>query len=171
MLDKLIPLLGMRVDSKEIKDIFTEWNAIFPKRVTCTANEPNIKGKVEKNCVRLYFGRGGNSRYLKPIPASWEGGYFGIFTMIEFTKKRKGDMPFGVEFDMESEELTQILGEPKIVEFMGTTTTWRKNITDKHEFIVSDTLSTDGSSLRSMTVSFVYEPDLYTMEEYKKAGL
>ena len=49
MLDQLIPLLGMRVDSKEIKDIFTEWNAIFPKRVTCTTNEPNIKGKIEKN--------------------------------------------------------------------------------------------------------------------------
>jgi hypothetical protein len=170
MLDQLIPLLGMRVDSKEIKDIFTEWNAVFPKRVTCTANEPTIKGKVEKNCVRLYFGRGGNSRYLKPIPASWEGGYFGIFTMIEFTKKRKGDMPFDVEFEMEADELTEILGEPKTVEFMGITTTWRKNITDKHEFIVSDTLSTDGSSLRSMTVSFIYEADLYTMEEYEKAG-
>jgi hypothetical protein len=170
MLDQLIPLLGMRVDSKEIKDIFTEWNAIFPKRVTCTANEPNIKGKVEKNCVRLYFGRGGNSRYLKPNPTSWEGGYFGIFTMIEFTKKRKGDMPFGVEFEMEASKLTEIMGEPKVVEFVGTTTTWRKNITDKHEFIVSDTLSMDGSSFRSMVVSFIYEADLYTMEEYEKAG-
>lgn len=171
MLDQLIPLLGMRVDSKEIKDIFTEWNAIFPKRVTCTTDEPIIKGKVEKNCVRISFGRGGNSRYLKPIPTSWEGGYFGIFTMIEFTKKRKGDMPFGVEFEMEASELTEILGEPKTVESMGSVTTWRKNITDKHELVVSDTVSTDGTPLRSMTVSFVYEPDLYTMDEYEKAGL
>ena len=171
MLDQLIPLLGMRVDSKEIKDIFTEWNAIFPKRVTCTANEPNIKGKVEKNCVRLYFGRGGNSRYLKPIPASWEGGYFGIFTMIEFTKKRKGDMPFDVEFEMEADELTEILGEPKIVEVVGKTTIWRKNITDKHEFIVNETINVDGSVFRAMTVSFVYEPDLTTIEDYEKAGL
>ncbi len=168
MLDQLIPLLGMRVDSKEIKDIFTEWNAIFPKRVTCTANEPMIKGKIEKNCVRLHFGRGGNSRYLKPIPTSWEGGYFGIFTMIEFTKKRKGDMPFDVEFEMEAEELSEILGESKTDESI---TTWRKNITDKHELVVSDTLSTDGTSLRSITVSFVYEPNLFTMEEYELKGL
>ena len=168
MLDQLIPLLGMRVDSKEIKDIFTEWNAIFPKRVTCTANEPMIKGKIEKNCVRLHFGRGGNSRYLKPIPTSWEGGYFGIFTMIEFTKKRKGNMPFDVEFEMEAEELSEILGESKTDESI---TTWRKNITDKHELVVSDTLSTDGTSLRSITVSFVYEPDLFTMEEYELKGL
>ena len=89
MLDQLIPLLGMRVDSKEIKDIFTEWNAIFPKRVTCSESEPMIKGKVERNCVRLHFGRGGNSRYLIPNPTSWEGGYFGIFTTIEFTKKHQ----------------------------------------------------------------------------------
>ena len=80
-------------------------------------------------------------------------------------------MPFDVEFEMEADELTEILGEPKTVEFMGTTTTWRKNISDKHEFIVSDMLSADGSSLRSMTVSFIYEPDLYSMEEYEKAGL
>ena len=163
MLDQLIPLLGMRVDSKEIKDIFTEWNAIYPKRVTSSTNEPNIKGKIEKNCVRLHFGRGGNSRYLKPIPASWEGGYFGIFTMIEFTKKRKGDMPFEVEFEMEASELTEILGEPVVVD---SSTTWRKNITDKHELVVLDSII-DKEPTRSMKVSFVYEPDLYTMEEYK----
>ncbi len=170
MLEQLMPLLGMRVDSQEIKAIFTEWNAVFPKRISCTANEPNIKGKVEKNCFRLYFGRGGNSRYLKPIPTSWQGGCFGIFTMIEITKKQKGPIPFGLSFDMPASELTKILGQPQTVEFVGTTTTWRKNMSDKHELVVSDTVSVDGSELRSMTVSFIYEPDLYTMEEYEKAG-
>lgn len=167
MLDQLIPLLGMRVDSKEIKDIFTEWNAIFPKRVTCSENEPMIKGKIEKNCVRLHFGRGGNSQYLKPNPTSWEGGYFGIFTTIEFTKKRKGDMPFDVEFEMESDELTEIFGEPVVTD---SSTTWRKNITDKHELVVLDGIL-EGLPSRSMKISFVYEPNLYTMAEYEKAGL
>ena len=167
MLDQLIPLLGMRVDSKEIKDIFTEWNAVFPKRVTCSENEPTIKGKVERNCVRLHFGRGGNSQYLKPNPTSWEGGYFGIFTTIEFTKKRKGDMPFEVEFDMEADELTEILGEPVVSD---SSTTWRKNITDKHELVILDSI-VEGLPSRSMKISFVYEPDLYTMADYKKAGL
>jgi hypothetical protein len=167
MLEQLIPLLGMRVDSKEIKDIFTEWNAIFPKRVTCSENEPTIKGKVERNCVRLHFGRGGNSQYLKPNTTSWEGGYFGIFTTIEFTKKRKGDMPFDVEFEMEADELTEILGEPVVSD---SSTTWRKNITDKHELVVLDSI-VEGLPSRSMKISFVYEPDLYTMAEYEKAGL
>jgi hypothetical protein len=167
MLEQLIPLLGMRVDSKEIKDIFTEWNAIFPKRVTCSENEPVIKGKVERNCVRLHFGRGGNSQYLKPNPTSWEGGYFGIFTTIEFTKKRKGDMPFEVEFEMEADELTEILGEPVVTD---SSTTWRKNITDKHELVVLDSI-VEGLPSRSMKISFVYEPDLYTMADYEKAGL
>ena len=167
MLDQLIPLLGMRVDSKDIKDIFIEWNAVFPKRVTCSDNEPLIKGKVERNCVRLHFGRGGNSPYLKPNPTSWEGGYFGIFTTIEFTKKRKGDMPFDVEFDMEADELTEILGEPVITD---SSTTWRKNITNKHELVILDSI-VEGLPNRSMKISFVYEPNLYTMAEYEKAGL
>jgi len=167
MLEQIIPLLGMRIDSKEIKDIFTEWNAIFPKRVTCSENEPTIKGKIEKNCMRLHFGRGGNSQYLKPNPTSWEGGYFGIFTTIEFTKKRKGDMPFEVEFEMEADELTEILGEPVVSD---SSTTWRKNITDKHELVVLDSI-VEGLPSRSMKISFVYEPDLYTMADYELKGL
>ena len=165
MLDQLIPLLGMRVDSKEIKDIFTEWNAIFPKRVTCTANEPNIKGKVEKNCIRLHFGRGGGSRYLKPIPTTWKGGNVCIFTAIEFTKKRRSEIPFDLRFDMTADEITAILGEPVVL--VGEASTWRKNITDKHELIVRDSFFKDGTSTRSMTVSFVYEADLDTLEDYK----
>jgi hypothetical protein len=170
MLEKLIPLLGKRIDSDEIRAIYTSWNAIFPKRVSCTANEPNIKGKVEKDCIRLYFGRGGNSRYLKPLPTSWVGGYFGMLYMIEFTKKSRGGIPFDVTHAMSGEELTAIMGEPKIVEFMGTITTWRKNTSKKHELIVSDTTSSDGTTIRGITLSFIYEPDLYTMEEYEKEG-
>ena len=93
-------------------------------------------------------------KYLKPNPASWEGGYFGIFTTIEFTKKRKGDMPFEVEFDMEADELTEILGKPVITD---SSTTWRKNITDKHELVVLDSII-DKEPTRSMKISFVYEP-------------
>ena len=167
MLEQLIPLLGMRVDSKEIKDIFTDWNAIFPKRVTCTVEQPNIKGKVERNCIRLYFGRGGNSRYLKPVPASWEGGFFGIFTTIGFTKKRRGDIPYDVEFDMEADELTEILGEPVVTDVA---TTWRKNISNKHELVVFDGII-EGEQTRTMNISFVYEPDLFTMEDYELKGL
>jgi hypothetical protein len=170
MLEKLIPLLGKRIDSEEIKAIYISWNAVFPKRISCTANESNIKGKVEKDCIRLYFGRGGNSRYLKPLPTSWDGGYFGMLYMIEFTKKSRGGIPFNVTHAMTADELTAIMGTPKVVEFMGTTTTWRKNTSDKHELIVSDMSSMDGSVIRSITLSFIYEPDLYTMEEYEKAG-
>jgi hypothetical protein len=171
MIEKLVPLLGKSIENEQIKDLLESWNVAFPSKITCTADSPGLKGKIEKDCVRLYFGRGGNSRYMKPIPTRFKGGYVAMFTMIEFTKKRKGGIPFEIEHSMTADELTTILGTPKVVEFMGTTTTWRKNYTDKHELIVSDTLSTDGSSLRSITLTFIYEQDLDTMEEYEKAGL
>jgi hypothetical protein len=170
MLEKLIPLLGMSLEKEEIKAIFTAWNAQYPKRITCTANEPNIKGKVEKDCIRLYFGRGGNSRYLKPIPTKWEGGYIGMLTTIEFTKKSRGGIPFDVTFAMTDEELTAILGKPKVVNFVGKTTTWRKNLSKRHELIVTDLESAEGK-IRTINLSFIYEPNLYTLEEYEKAGL
>jgi hypothetical protein len=170
MLKKLIPLLGKSIESEDIKNLFTELGFAYPSKTTCTANIDAIKGKFEKDGIRLYFGRGANSRYAKPILGKTKGSYIGIFHMIEFTKKCKdGTIPLGIKHTMTSEELTAIFGEPKVVNFMGKNTTWRKNITDKHELIVSD--SEVGSFLRGIIVSFNYERDLYTMEEYEKAGL
>ncbi len=170
MTEQLISLLGKSIESDEIKDLFEAWNVMYPSKISCTADSPNLKIKVEKDCVRLYFGRGGNSPYLMPIPTRWKGGFVAIFTMIEFTKKRKGGMPFDVEFAMTPEELTAILGEPTTVEAIGTTTTWRKNYTEGHEFIVSDSVVGENDPIRSMTLTFNYVPDLYTMEDYEKAG-
>lgn len=171
MINQLIPLLGKSIESEEIKNLFTELGFTYPKKTACTANNDRIKGKFEKDGMLLYFGRGANSRYLKPILGRTKGTYIGIFFMIEFTKKYKADLPFGVKYEMKPEELTAILGEPKVVNFMGTTTTWRKNVTDKHEVIVSDSIVGGSTSVRSITLSFNYEQDLYTMEEYKKVGL
>ena len=170
MLEQLIPLLGMSIVSEEIKALFVDWRVPYPTSVTCTANKPSLKDKVEKNCIRLHFERGGNSRYLKPIPTTWKGGNVCIFTAIEFTKKRRSEIPFDLRFDMTAGEVTAILGAPVTAIFMGETTTWRKNITNKHELIVCDSLFKDGTSTRSMTVSFIYEANLSTMEDYEKAG-
>jgi hypothetical protein len=171
MIEKLIPLLGKSIESEEVKSLFRELGFTYPSKTTCTANNDSIKGKFEKEGIRLYFGRGANSRYAKPILGKAKGSFIGIFHMIEFTKKCKdGVMPLGVKYGMKPEELTDIFDEPKVVNFMGTTTTWRKNVTDKHELIVSDS-SSDGGFLRSITLIFNYEQDLYSMEEYEKAGL
>ena len=91
--------------------------------------------------------------------------------MIEFTPKRTDSIPFGVTFAMTPDELTAILGAPKVTDFVGKATTWRKNYTKKHELIVTDSIFPDGTALRSMTLTFIYQPDLNTMEEYEKAGL
>jgi hypothetical protein len=171
MIENLIPLLGKSIESDEIKNLLKSWNVEYPSKITCTPDNPTLKGRIEKDCVRLYFGKGGNSRYLKPIPTRFKGSFVAMLTMVEFTKKRKGGIPFDVEYSMTPEELTAILGEPKVVEFIGTTTTWRKNYTEQHELIVSETLSNDGAALRSMTLTFNYEADLDTMEDYEKAGL
>ncbi len=168
MIDNLVSLLGHSIESPEIKNLLTEWRVAYPTKITCTANEPGLKAKIEKDCIRLYFTRGGNSQYLKPIPTKWKGGFVGIFTSIEFTKKRKGGMPFGVEFAMTEAELTKIMGEPVKNSMVIETLTWRKKYSDKHEFIIVDIISKDEKPNRSMSLNFNYEPDLYLMEDYDK---
>lgn len=160
MLEKLIPLLGKSIEDEKIKTLFTEWNLPYPKSITCTPNNDSLKGKFEKNGIRLYFGMGSFSRFLKPIPAKRANSYIAQFTMIEFTPKRTDGMPFGVRFDMTADELTAIFGEPKVVDFLGKTTTWRKNYTDKHEVLMRDNVFTDGTTLRSITLTFIFEADM-----------
>jgi hypothetical protein len=167
----LLPLLGKSLESKEIKALFTAWGVAYPKTITCTANSDTVRTKMEQNGIKLYFGRGGNSRHLKPQPAPRKGSYTGLFTMIEFLPKYKGEMPSNVTQGMDDTELTGILGEPKVVDFMGKTTTWRKPYQDLYEFVVSKTIWQDGKETRAITLSFIFEPDLYTLEDYKKAGL
>jgi hypothetical protein len=171
MLEQLIPLLGMNIENEQIKALFTDWRVPYPTSVTCTASKPNLKGKVEKNCIRLHFGRGGNSRYLKPIPTTWKGGNVCIFTTIEFTKKRRSEIPFDLRFDMTTDEFTAILGKPVLTAITGKTSTWRKNVGDKHELVVIEHINNVGDITRSMNLSFIYEPNLETMEDYAKAGI
>ncbi len=171
MIENIIPLLGKSIESDDIKKLFVEYGFAYPKKTTCTANNDRIKGKFEKNGIIFYFGRGANSRYLKPVQAKTKGAYVALFSMIECTKKCTIELPFGVQYDTKPDELTAMLGTPKVVDFMGKTTTWRKNYTEKHEFIVCDNAYTDGTSLRSITLGFIYEPDLFTEEDYAKAGL
>jgi hypothetical protein len=171
MYDKLIPLLGKSIEDKEIKTLLEEWKIEYPKSIYCAPDYQNLKGKIEKHCIRLYFGMGGNSRYLKPIASHRANSFIAQFTRIEFTKKRTDSIPFGVNFAMTSDELTAILGSPKVTDVVGKTTTWRKNYTKKHELVVTDSLAPDGTALRSMILTFIYQPDLSTMEDYEKAGL
>ncbi len=170
MIEELIPLLGKNLESEEIKALLIDWRVPYPKSITCTDDNPIVKGKIEKDCIRLHFGKGGNTRYLNPIPTRFKGGYVGIFTHFEFTKKRVGGMPFDVEFNMSEAELTKILGKP-FSNFVADTFTWRKNYLDNYEFIVTDILNTGGSATRSMKFTFVYKPDLYIEDEFNTAGL
>jgi hypothetical protein len=164
----LLPLLGQSLESEAIKTLFATWGVVYPKTITCTANNDTIRTKMERDGVKLYFGRGGNSRYLKPQLATRKGSYTGLFTMIELTKKYTGPMPFNVMAGMSDSELTAILGEPVVVDFMGKTTTWRKHYQEIYEFAVSKTIWQDGKETKSFTLSFIFETDLYTLEDYQK---
>ena len=152
--------MGQSIESAEIKNLFAELGLKYPTKTTCTPNNSSVKGKFEHDGLLLYFTMGGNSRYLKPIPARVKNSYIGIFSMIEFTKKCTIALPFGVKFNAKPDELTTIFGTPKVTEFMGKSTIWRKNHTEKHEFMINDNLYNDGSSLRSITLTFNYEADL-----------
>ena len=170
MLEKLIPLLGKSIESEEIKILFAELGLKYPIKTTCTPNNSSVKGKFEKDGLLLYFTMGGNSRYLKPIPAKTKNSYIGIFSMIEFTKKCTIDLPFGVTYDTKPEELTAIFGAPKITDIMCKSTIWRKNYGEKHEFMVNDNVFMDGTLYRAITLTFIYEADLNTEADYVKAG-
>ncbi len=165
MTEKLCKLLGKSIESDEIKALFAEWNVEYPKSTTCTPNHSTVKTKMEKDGVKLYFTVGGNSRFTKPIPAKKANSYIGIFSMIEFTKKCKLELPFKIERTMSAAEFTAILGEPKVVNFMGETTTWRKNFNETQEIIVSHNAYADGTRIESITIAFNYEPDLNTEED------
>jgi hypothetical protein len=160
MIEKLCKLLGKSIESDEIKALFAEWNVAYPKKITCTPNHSTVKTKAEKDGVKLYFTVGGNSKFLKPIPAKRANSYIGIFSMIEFTKKCKLELPFKIERTMTAVEFTEILGEPKVVNFMGETTIWRKNFNETQEIIVSHNVYADGSRIESIIIAFNYEPDL-----------
>jgi hypothetical protein len=171
MLENLYNLLGKSIESEEIIALFNEWNIAYPSKTTCTPNNDKVKTKMKKDGLILYFTKGGNSRYLKPIPAKYPNCYIGIFSMIEINDKCKFELPFGVSHQLKPEELTKILGEPKVTNFMGESTIWRKNFNKKYEIVVNHNLYTDGNRINSITINFNYDPDLNTDEDYKKAGL
>jgi hypothetical protein len=171
MLENLYNLLGKSIESEEIIALFKEWNVEYPTKITCTPNNDTVKNKMKKDGLILYFSKGGNSRYLKPIPAKTKNSYIGIFSMIEITDKCKLELPFGVSSTLKPEELTKILGESKVTNFMGESTIWRKNFNEKHEIVINHNLYTDGSRINSITINFNYDPDLNTEEDYKKAGV
>jgi hypothetical protein len=167
MLEKVYKLLGKSIESEEIIALFKEWNIEYPTKTTCTPNNDTVKTKMKKDGLILYFTKGGNSRYLKPIPAKKSNSYIGIFSMIEITDKCKLDLPFGVSHQLNPEELTKILGNPKVTNFMGESTIWRKNFNDKQEIIVNHNLYSDGSKINSISINFNYETDL-TEDDYKE---
>lgn len=172
MLENLYKLLGKSIESEEIITLFKEWDVDYTTKITCTPNNDQVKTKMKKDGLILYFSRGGNSKYLKPIPAKTKNSYIGIFSMIEVTDKCKLELPFGVSFAQKKpEDFTKILGEPKVSNFMGESTIWRKNFNDKLEIVINHSLSVDGSRIDSTTINFNYDPDLNTEEDYAKFGL
>jgi len=158
MVDNLISLLGKSIESEEIKTLFTEWRALYPERTTCTVQQPKLKSKVEKDCVRLHFEIGGDSTHLTPLPSQWKDSYIYLFTKIEFTKKRKGGIPHGVEFAMTEDELTAIMGKPKSEKSNPQVKTWKKKYNKIYELTIQDSHADDGSLNRSMVLTFAALP-------------
>jgi hypothetical protein len=171
MLEKLFLLLGKSIESDEVKMLFEEWSVTYPTKFTCTPNNATVKTKMRKDGIKLYFTMGGNSKYLKPIPAKSANSYIGIFSMIEIDKKCTLALPFDISHALKPVALTEILGEPKETVFMGKSTIWRKNINEKLEIIVNHNEYTDGSKIESITIAFNYEAELNTEADYKKVGL
>jgi hypothetical protein len=173
MIEQLIPLIGKQIESDEIKKLFEEWGVPFPKKTTCTANNDSLGDcKMKKDGLSLLFGRGGHAKLLKPVPLDKKGVRFaGIFCGISANEKYKGQFPLGITIGMPDEELTESLGQPNEINFMNVITkTWRKEFMKEVEvlFIIN---ITEGKTSREMRVYPTWDNDLYTMEDYAKAGL
>jgi hypothetical protein len=173
MIEKLETLLGKSIESDEIKTLFKEWGVPYPKKTTSTANNSSLGDcKMKRDGYSLHFHIGYNSKYAKPIAAKKKGSYTGLLREIIFTSKYKGQLPFGLEVNMEATAITKILGEPEKVSFMNLeTVTWRKYYKDKFEVIAYDTEIEKGKFIREVRISLTWDNDLNTMEDYTKAGL
>jgi hypothetical protein len=159
MLTTLIELIGLSIEDPIVIELFKSNSTDYPKKITCTPNNSTLKTKLNIEGLIPCFGIGRYSRYFKPIPARNKGSYIAQFMMIEVTKKYKDELPFGVKYNMTDNELTSILGDPRTIQFMGSTTIWRKNISPKHEIHVDDYTPLEGPKIRTITIQFIFEED------------
>jgi hypothetical protein len=160
MLEKLLNLLGTSVDTQEIKDLYAEFGAKYPTKITGNADTSMLKGRVKKDGIELHFGvTSSGSKYLKPKKTEKEGTFIAMFLMIQILKNYKGDIPHGIKFNMTADELTKILGKPKEVNFMGKSFIWKKNISDKHEIKIDDSRGMDENEpyTRSIMLQYIWE--------------
>jgi hypothetical protein len=172
-MEHLENLLGKSIESVEIKALFAEWKVTYPKKTTSTANNSSLGDcKMKRDGYSLHFHIGFNSRFAKPTFAAKKGSYIAILREIIFTPKYKGALPFGLVVDMTADQITKVLGAPKVVNFMHLDTiTWRKSYQDRLEVIVYDSELEKGKFLREVRISLLWDADLNTMEDYEKAGL
>jgi hypothetical protein len=172
-MEHLENLLGKSIESDEIKALFVEWKVPYPKKTTSTANNSSLGDcKMKRDGYSLHFHIGFNSRFAKPMLAAKKGSYIAILREIIFTPKYKGVLPFGLAVDMTADQITKVLGSPKVVNFMHLDTiTWRKPYQDRLEVIVYDSELEKGKFLRELRISLLWDADLNTMEDYEKAGL
>jgi hypothetical protein len=173
MIEKLEALIGKNIESEEIKSLFAEWNVAYPKKTTVTPNNSSLSDcKMKRNGLELHFHLGGNSKFAKPIPAVRKGGFVALLRELIFTPKYQGELPFGLTVNMNPQEITKILGEPKVTNFMHLDSIiWRKPYKDKFEVIASDVELEKGKFIREMRISVMWDNDLDTLEDYEKAGL
>jgi hypothetical protein len=161
MLEKLLSLLGTSVDTQEIKDLYAEFGAKYPTKITGNADTSMLKGRVKKDGIELHFGAVKNGKYLNPKPTKTAGTNIALFVMIQILDKYKGEIPHGIKYNMSADELTKILGKPKEVNFMGKSFIWKKNISDKHEIKIDDSRGMDETEAftRTIMLQYIWEED------------
>jgi hypothetical protein len=152
MIEKLISLIGQRIDSAEVKELFAEWDVAFPKKITCTPNNSSLGNcKLKKDGLSMEFGLGGHGKLVKPVPNS-KINYVGLALFVNIDKKYQGEFPYGVTLEMAAADLNKILGKPQQTEFMNvTTTTWRKEYKEDYEVLLYEDMI-DGKPVRGLRI-------------------
>ncbi|MDZ7879652.1 MAG: hypothetical protein U5L45_18385 [Saprospiraceae bacterium] len=174
MINELVPLIGKRLDSDEIRAIFTAWNVPIPKKTACTANNSSMGDcKLRKDGLSLQFGMGGHGELVKPIQIDKKGSRFeGICIFVCAQKGYEGAFPFDISIEMTAEELTKILGEPKEDDFMGIyTRTWRKDFEGDYEVLYIENIFDGKKREVQMRIQCKWDNALETLADYEKMGL
>jgi hypothetical protein len=171
MIDKLIPLIGKRIDSEDVKSLFNEWKIVFPKKITCTPNNSSMGNcKLKKDGLSIEFGLGGHGKLLKPVPKT-KLNYIGLVLFIEIDEKYAGLLPFDINYNTSEAELTKVLGTPKETNFMNVLSKiWRKEYKEDYEVLVNIE-TVEGKPEKKMRIQCKWDDNLELLTDYEKAGL
>jgi hypothetical protein len=116
MINKIIPLLGKPLQSKEVKSFLASYGFKYPKKdsISNLAQEREFWIENKKAGVLLLFSVQPYNPDYRPIAGSKKGMYIPIFVRALFDGKGVFEFPFDLNFKLNFDQLKKKLGKPAL---------------------------------------------------------